>query len=330
MRRNPMDFSNFPHKNLILSGLFALTIIGVGFFMNRTPIYKQDSEQVDTNEPVDFSEIDSDNDGLSDWEENVYGSDPLNSDSDGDGTLDGIEVAVGRNPTIVGPNDKLVLIQDPNFATSSTDVDGLRKEFFTKFLAAQGDEIRETTYRDLIKGFNPKKYTPTNEYADLNITGDNSPEALRAYGNAFGIIIDKYTSVHSLRTEEEILADGLKTKNDETLKELQLLTAVYQKFSLDLRALKTPSGLAPSHLLIVNGYDGMSRGLLGMQHLFSDPINGAAGYQTYTKTRLDVTKGYSEVFSFLSTHGIVFTENEPGYPFTHIIAQTTYAVPPIQ
>ena len=105
---------------------------------------------------------------------------------------------------------------------------------------------------------------------------------------------------------------------------------MYQKFSLDLRALKTPSGLAQSHLIIVNSYDGMSRGLLGMQHLFSDPINGAAGYQTYTKTRLDVTTGYSEVVSFLKTNGIVFTEGEPGYPFTRVLMQTPGPVQTIQ
>ncbi|MEI6529362.1 MAG: CAP domain-containing protein [Candidatus Falkowbacteria bacterium] len=43
--------------------------------------------------------IDSDKDGLSDWEEiNIYGSNPHDEDTDGDGVDDGEEVLQGRNP----------------------------------------------------------------------------------------------------------------------------------------------------------------------------------------------------------------------------------------
>ncbi len=43
--------------------------------------------------------IDSDGDGLSDWEEvNVFKSDPYNADTDGDGVPDGEELKQGRNP----------------------------------------------------------------------------------------------------------------------------------------------------------------------------------------------------------------------------------------
>ena len=42
---------------------------------------------------------DSDYDLLSDYEEvNVYGTDPHNPDTDGDGMPDGVEVKLGRNP----------------------------------------------------------------------------------------------------------------------------------------------------------------------------------------------------------------------------------------
>lgn len=43
--------------------------------------------------------IDSDNDGLTDWEEEfLYFTDPNNPDTDGDGMFDGEEVRLGRNP----------------------------------------------------------------------------------------------------------------------------------------------------------------------------------------------------------------------------------------
>ncbi|MEI7890540.1 MAG: hypothetical protein WCI36_01080 [bacterium] len=51
--------------------------------------------------------IDSDCDGLTNSEEILYGTNPENSDSDGDGYSDGVEVASNYDPTIAAPNDKI-------------------------------------------------------------------------------------------------------------------------------------------------------------------------------------------------------------------------------
>ncbi len=56
---------------------------------------------------------DSDNDGLKDWEENLYKTDLLNPDTDGDGYLDGEEINSGHNPLVKGPNDKQVFYPLP-------------------------------------------------------------------------------------------------------------------------------------------------------------------------------------------------------------------------
>jgi hypothetical protein len=50
---------------------------------------------------------DDDGDGLSNADENTWGTDPKNPDTDGDGYKDGEEVKAGHNPTIPAPNDKL-------------------------------------------------------------------------------------------------------------------------------------------------------------------------------------------------------------------------------
>lgn len=50
---------------------------------------------------------DDDNDGLTNSEELVWGTDPTNPDTDGDGFTDGEEVGNNHNPTVAGPNDAL-------------------------------------------------------------------------------------------------------------------------------------------------------------------------------------------------------------------------------
>lgn len=60
---------------------------------------------------------DSDQDGLSNDEEGLYGTDPLNKDSDGDGYMDGVEVESGYDPMKPSPGDKLI---PENSATENT------------------------------------------------------------------------------------------------------------------------------------------------------------------------------------------------------------------
>lgn len=55
---------------------------------------------------------DVDNDGLTNREESYWNTDPNNSDTDGDGYLDGEEVVSGHDPLIPAPND---LIDNDNF-----------------------------------------------------------------------------------------------------------------------------------------------------------------------------------------------------------------------
>ncbi|MFA6466722.1 MAG: EB domain-containing protein [Patescibacteria group bacterium] len=71
---------------------------------------------VEPNETSYFSDdVDSDQDGLSDLAESLYGTQIDNSDSDGDGYLDGQEVDNGYNPMGEGSLDKEKLI-DKNYA----------------------------------------------------------------------------------------------------------------------------------------------------------------------------------------------------------------------
>lgn len=54
---------------------------------------------------IESQNKDSDNDGLQDWQEALYKTDPLNPDTDGDGYLDGEEINSGHNPLVKAPGD---------------------------------------------------------------------------------------------------------------------------------------------------------------------------------------------------------------------------------
>lgn len=95
---------------------------------------------------------DSDSDGLSDYDERSrYGTDPLNQDSDGDGYLDGVEIAHGYSPRF-GDKKKLTDVD--------SDSDGLNDAFEGAF--GSNSTQRDTDgdgyddYREIANGYDPR------------------------------------------------------------------------------------------------------------------------------------------------------------------------------
>ncbi|GEM_PF-297177 len=84
--------------NLATLILLALLFSSLAFFVSA-------QENASTTNNV-F--LDSDQDGLTDTEEKLYGTDPHNADTDGDGYSDGAEVKAGYDPLKKAPNDRPV------------------------------------------------------------------------------------------------------------------------------------------------------------------------------------------------------------------------------
>jgi hypothetical protein len=119
------------HKGIVIAGLLLLALLGGGgYFMLRsvqpapvptpvpTPVPAPAPTPVPEPEPIPEPEppaptgpvpgADQDADGLTDLEEQiVYGSDPANPDTDGDGYPDLLEVANRYNPAAVAPRTLL-------------------------------------------------------------------------------------------------------------------------------------------------------------------------------------------------------------------------------
>lgn len=77
--------------------------------------------------------IDSDQDGLTDQEELLYGTDPHVADTDHDGYSDGAEIKSGYDPMIPSPGDRVVKETETTSANSA-DETNLTKEVAQKIL----------------------------------------------------------------------------------------------------------------------------------------------------------------------------------------------------
>lgn len=106
------------YKKLIIAGflpfVFWGALIALWFFRAPESLGSQSPANNNNggNDQLSISQLaesqnmlDSDHDGLPDWEEAIYGTDPHNPDTDGDGYLDGEEVLSGHDPLKKGPDD---------------------------------------------------------------------------------------------------------------------------------------------------------------------------------------------------------------------------------
>ena len=112
------NMKTFPNKTAIIIGSACFVLLNLVSVDARAASLIWDSgvwgdtwqaAGVDTDGDgvPDSTDLDDDNDGLSDLDEDIFGTNPLLADTDGDGLDDGTEVAQGRDPTI---NEAAILI----------------------------------------------------------------------------------------------------------------------------------------------------------------------------------------------------------------------------
>lgn len=128
---------------------FGLLILSVTFFVSA------DDTMTDKNIFQD-----SDQDGLSNDEEALYKTDPLDKDSDDDGYTDGVEVESGYDPLKPAPGDKLINTTDGNATVTGivTTDDNLTAQVSQQIVTmvqdsadGEGDEVTLETITESVQ-----------------------------------------------------------------------------------------------------------------------------------------------------------------------------------
>lgn len=126
---------------------------------------------------------DRDADGLPDNLETIYRTNPLNKDTDGDGYLDGSEVANGFDPTVAGPNDKLA--QPPPTPAAPT----FTQQYFDKVGLPPSREnlLKSDELDEFVASVNARGFLPAVTDEELNIVPRAGKPAVAAYLDAVSL-----------------------------------------------------------------------------------------------------------------------------------------------
>ena len=268
---------------------------------------------------------DSDNDGLKDWEEELWGTDLNNPDTNSDGIKDAEEIRLGINPVGKGPDDKLATgtIQkkvNPSIEADLTETNKFSRELFTKYVIVAGKNGSPATASDYTALL--YDYIQNAEQGEITIyketdfkKTDTTNESLRAYGNAFGKIVKEAEQKYP-GSELSILDVAVKNGESKEITELEKPAARYANVRDNLLLLKVPEGLLPIHTKIVNLLDIMTISVSNMRYTLSDPIKAMGGMSMYPDTVDLLITASEELSDYFISQGIIFKKTEDGYNIT--------------
>jgi hypothetical protein len=225
------------------------------------------------------SDLDTDKDGLHDWQELLWGTDKNNSDSDKDGTTDSKEIEAGRDPSIAGPDDSLEKTR------------GISVSSVTAFSASfSSDPDNISTEVSLDPGSIPPRYSLT----DIRVV-DTNTASLRAYGN---------------QVSENVLNLGKTVTPNSSNKDS---LSRYSKTIESLRAMNAPSTLGLTHLQVLNNFNASYQMLVLLAEYEKDPIKGLVALKSLQTNNKNAITLFETIASELKNNDIIFDKTEAGY-----------------
>lgn len=230
---------------------------------------------------------DSDNDGLTDWEENLWGTNPDVMDTDKDGTSDGEEISLLRDPRVPGPNDDLRTPEE-------------------RYVSLVRDAIEEKEAPLSLFGESPT-FVPYEANA-LQISNTENPTILKTYGLEVAealLLLPKNTV-----NEAEVMLSVLDSQNTNELVIIQNSINSYTLTVNKLLSATVPISAISTHLNLLNTANGVLFLLENMHRVLTEPVVALQSAELYRKTLNTFALSISEVNKYFEVNNISFSSEE--------------------
>ncbi len=321
----------------ILAIVIAILIIwGGAELVNRK---QQTLSQANPNTQLElqkqFMAKDSDNDGLKDWEESLWKTNPKLADTDNDGTNDGDEVRQNRDPLKTNtsktgqPNDKASeqLIAEQKRTEIEfqelNQTEQISRVLFSEYLAAKNANQLSAADKNTIISTAGAMFEasliPKYSLSDLKLSADNSNQAIINYVNGLGQAFFTGTTETNVENELVIIDRAVKNANEKELIKLNPIIEGYTKTIAKIELLTVPASLASINLSLLNDLNSIKISLIKIQKLFSDPAQAINGMNIYQKTSAQVVKDFADLRNIISDKNISFDSKDYGYLIVNII-----------
>ncbi len=281
---------------------------------------------------------DSDGDGLPDWEEALYGTNPHKVDTFGLGMTDGEAVAKGlivpiaatfasTTPTTIDTNNGQALSStSPAFAPAQGSITSIfAKDFLAAALSAKavngGQPLTKNQTYDIAVGVMQQvvnqmpPFTKYRTLSQISISDSSGPVALRNYVATIQKAFSENT-IHENKVAPLYLQEAAKNNDPAALVHIHNISRMYSKAAASLAQISVPKEAAGAHLKLVNAFANMAVVTERMTKLYTDPIVALLAIPEYTKTGLSLESAYADLGRVFSAANVTAT---PGTPSARII-----------
>jgi len=266
---------------------FAVVFLVALFLLKTTTIFKnktgESSELAYNNTTIGaLVNKDTDGDGIPDWEEKLWGTDPLKKETI-PGTPD--SVAIEKLKPQTEQNEQgLPSLKDENL----TQTDKFSRELFATIAAAtQGGQTMDQATVDQIgsslaaqiQNSPPRKVFLL---SDIKIINDDSIEAIKNYNHAVGIVYKGYKRTDKVTN---ILKKFIADKNNPDVSVLSQLDPIIEQASKIIAGMikiNVPQGLAQLHLDAINAIERIVENLSDIKLYNSDPVVAMGAMSKYS------------------------------------------------
>lgn len=236
---------------------------------------------------------DQDNDGLSDWQEKLWGTDPNNPDTDGDGTPDGKEVEQNRDPTVAGPDDNLENpAKNQGSATSSQSITSkVGQEVLPRavVLAAArqaGDDVSQNDLErvsDSIADNTDLSNLELSDSSSITVTNDTSPRAVDSYFDQLNQALQRI-NIDNQTNPITVVAQAQRQQNPESI-DLSSYILRNNKVVNELKSISVPQPFKEFHLKTLQATERRLYALQKMNQSAEDPVGAVIGLREYKKAK---------------------------------------------
>lgn len=250
----------------------------------------------------DLIQRDTDGDGIPDWEEALWGTDPQKKITFND-TPDATYIENKKKELKMEGN----VIAD---ATKLTETEKFAREFFTSYSAMKSSgQIDNTAINNFSNALGQKIVNPTliDRYTetDIKISSIDDATSKQKYYQEIKTLFKNYQST-GLGDELDIVSKGLAsnsvigaTDSPDQYAKLSTIASAYRDFAQKAMGLSVPQSLAEYHLRIANSSNNTGISVSNLGKIASDPIVGLSGLSQYQKYSDDLVKAVADLEAFL-------------------------------
>lgn len=300
------------NKRIITAALLGVAAVAFSLWYTATPSSWGDRANTKlAQERIELEEerrhaiaLDTDGDGLKDWEELLAGTDPSNPDSDGDGVSDTDAVLAMRK------EKKRKKVEETTSGTEeSTLTDEVARRIFgAYFQAKQTDTYHPASFTNVIKGVTNEAFGEVEmdkKYSldDLKVTVEATKENVLNYRSASDKAIKPVLGIEEY--ELSIYARALESEDEEEFAKLVSAANAYQASVTNLLLVPVPQDIIEKHLEMVNAFSSFASTLEVMGEVTDDPILSFVHVRDFLQKEQKIDDVFKSLYTYFTVrHGL--------------------------